>query len=113
VLRELRARAHERTTAAEAVLRECRLVREKLDLEHASRSSILDKEVDEKVASAINELQTRTTELEAALKEARIRESKFETDLSNATQQAAKHHQDKLSLMAQVARLDAAVHRQG
>jgi DNA repair exonuclease SbcCD ATPase subunit len=113
VLRELRARAHERMTAAEAALRECRLVREKLDLEHASRSNGLDKEVDQKIEAAITELQTRTSELEASLQEARIRESRFEADLSNATQQAIKHHKDNLSLMAQVARLDAAVHRQG
>jgi septal ring factor EnvC (AmiA/AmiB activator) len=100
-------------TAAEAALRECRLVREKLDLEHASRSNGLDKEVDQKIEAAITELQTRTSELEASLQEARIRESRFEADLSNATQQAIKHHKDNLSLMAQVARLDAAVHRQG
>jgi hypothetical protein len=111
VLRDLRARTQERMRAADAALRECTLVKEKLILEHTNRSTTLDQELEQKIAGAVADLQSKTEQLDNALKESQAKEAKLAVDLTAVTEKFVKAAEDIRALTKQVATLDAATYR--
>lgn len=111
-LSQLRTRAQERLTKADAALRECQLVRDNLALEHVNRTANLDREVEQKIELAMTDLHAKTDQLENELAQARSREAELGSKLSEVTSLAARAAEDVHKLTSHVVRLDAKVSRQ-
>jgi len=111
-LSQLRTRAQERLTKADAALRECQLVRDNLALEHVNRTANLDREVEQKIELAMTDLHAKTDQLENELAQARSREAELGSKLSEVTSLAARAAEDVHKLTSHVVRLDAKVSQQ-
>jgi len=111
-LQALRGRARRAAENAEASLRQLALQQEKVSLEHALRNSNFDREIEDRLATSLQELRAAKDQLETDLAGARDREASLGKQLADLSQQLSKMAADNRLLAIQVVHLDATVARE-